>query len=106
MQSVPDSSLRQDGWKSAIFAELQRLNGQQHERKKKDTIIALVDVTLAGVSALNHARAGPRYHSRRRFEQRNARKTIAVRTYTPAQNSRRPPHRSHRQTVPRIQLVQ
>ncbi|MCA9384077.1 hypothetical protein KC909_06980, partial [Candidatus Dojkabacteria bacterium] len=50
MQSVPDSSLRQDGWKSAIFAELQRLNGQQHERKKKDTIIALVDVTLAGVS--------------------------------------------------------
>ena len=50
MQSVPDSPQRRDGWESAIFAELQRLNGQQHERKKKDTIIALVDVTLAGVS--------------------------------------------------------
>lgn len=39
-----------DGWRSLMVAELQRLNGQLHDRKKKDTIIALLDARLAGLS--------------------------------------------------------
>lgn len=39
-----------DGWKRVVTAELGRLDGAQHERKKKDTILALVDARLAGVT--------------------------------------------------------
>lgn len=39
-----------DGWKNTIRAELARLNGVQHERKKKDTLIALIDANMAGNS--------------------------------------------------------
>lgn len=39
-----------DGWKSVLFAELARLNGEQHERKKKDTVIAIIDANMSGKS--------------------------------------------------------
>lgn len=39
-----------DGWKDTIRAELARLNGVQHERKKKDTLIAIIDANMAGKS--------------------------------------------------------
>lgn len=39
-----------DGWKDVLFAELARLNGEQHERKKKDTVIAIIDANMSGKS--------------------------------------------------------
>ena len=53
MQSAPQQKPNPkngDGWKQTIFAELARLNGLQHERKKKDTLIALIDANLSGKS--------------------------------------------------------
>ena len=53
MSSVQDRQLNPkngDGWKKAIFAELARLNGMQHERKKKDTLIAIIDANMSGNS--------------------------------------------------------
>ena len=38
------------GWKTAILGELARLNGEPHERKKKDTILALMDAKMRGES--------------------------------------------------------
>lgn len=37
------------GWQRLIVRELSRLTGQQHDRKKKNTIIALIDGRLAGL---------------------------------------------------------
>lgn len=37
-----------NGWQLMLVSELRRLNGQQHDRKKKDTILALIDARLAG----------------------------------------------------------
>lgn len=53
MSSVQDqhsNPKKNDGWKNAIFAELARLNGEQHERKKKDTLIAIIDANMSGKS--------------------------------------------------------
>lgn len=37
-----------DGWHLLIVNELQRLDGERWDRKKKDTVLALLDVRLAG----------------------------------------------------------
>lgn len=38
------------GWRGLAYQELARLNGLQWARKRKDTIVALVDAHLAGQS--------------------------------------------------------
>ena len=58
MQSVPNDRPDEHptayddlgGWRVRATQELARLNGEQHARKKKDTIIAIVDAHLAGRS--------------------------------------------------------
>lgn len=55
METVPDSPKRYrtaaddiTGWRIYALEELVRLNGESYARKRKDTIIALVDAHLAG----------------------------------------------------------
>ena len=53
MQSAPEQRSNPkdgDGWKQTIREQLSRLNGLQHERKKKDTLIALIDANMSGKS--------------------------------------------------------
>ncbi len=57
MQTIPDSHKRYQtaaddltGWRVYALDELVRLNGESYARKRKDTIIALVDAHLAGRS--------------------------------------------------------
>jgi hypothetical protein len=45
---IPKSVADDTGWYIHIVEELRRLDGEQWDRKKKDTIIALIDARLSG----------------------------------------------------------